>query len=130
MPGLVVPWTVLTRGFLLARSFVVLAMLSCQTSWRLVGDGEKPTPCDPKCGQRDGAAGALLEDDRHSMVLEAGMLEDDRLSMLLETGASTVDASSSRLRGFGAGEAQQPDQRGRRAAQWCSVSASWSTGAC
>ena len=63
---------------------------------RQVGDwsameGER-TRCDPKCGQRDGAACALLEDDRLSMVLEAGVLEDDRLSMVLETDASMVDA--------------------------------------
>ena len=64
---------------------------------------EKPTRCHPKCGQRDGAACALLE--------------VDRLSMVLETGASEVDASASRLRVSGAGEAQQPGQRGFRAAR-------------
>ena len=38
---------------------------------------KKPTRCDPKCGQRVGAVAAVLEDDRLSMVLEAGVLEDD-----------------------------------------------------
>ena len=68
--------------------------------------------CDPKCGQRVGAVAAVLEDDRLSMVLEAGVLEDDRLSMVSETDAAAVEASSSRLRVSGAGEAQQPGQRG------------------
>ena len=42
-------WTFLTRSFLVARWFVLLALL--------VGDGEeKPIHCDPKYGKRVGAS--------------------------------------------------------------------------
>ena len=63
---------------------------------------KKPTRCDPKCGQRVGAVAAVLE--------------DDRMSMVSETDAAAVEAASSHLRVSGAGEAQQPGQRGCRTA--------------
>ena len=63
---------------------------------------EKPTRCDPKCRQ---------------LVAVAAVLEDDRLSMVSETGTAAVGASSSHLRVSGAGEAQQPGQRGCRTAR-------------
>ena len=78
---------------------------------------EKPTRCDPKCGQRVGAVAAALEDDRLSMVLEAGVLEDDRLSTVSETDAAAVEALSSRLRVSGSDEAQQLEQSGCRTAR-------------
>ena len=111
-PDLVVPKSFLSRSFLLARLFVVLAMMRCQTSWRLVSDGRRSPPA-----ATPSAVSAVLEDDRLSMVLEAGVLEDDRLSMVSETDAAAVEASSNRLRVSGAGEAQQPGQRGCRTAR-------------
>ena len=105
-------WTFLTRGFLLTR--VVCGAGNDELPDKLETGrrrGKKPARCDPKCGQRDGAACSLMEDDRLSMVMGAGALENGRLSMALETGASSDDASTSRLRVSGAGEAQPPVQR-------------------
>ena len=44
LPVLVVPRIFLSISFLLARLFVVLAMMRCQTKWRLVGDKRRSPP--------------------------------------------------------------------------------------